>query len=922
MAISTNGTVLTRLAGALYNTQMSNATYSEVAALDPSALANALYARDFSSATDATVATTLVTNLGLSSVTGLSNWVAAQLTAAGSAKGAKVVDLLNGFAQMSSDATYGAAATAFNTKVDTALAMSQTAGNSGGTFADVGVSSSQATFTLTSGLNIIRTTDGNKVYADEDTLTSGDNITGDGDVELDLTSASISGQNIAGADSISIESTGGSTVRASDWTGIGALVINNSTGNVTVNDQQALTPVTINDHVDAAATVTLNYDSQVVSGSANDLSVTVSEVTSTVAVSGGNVEELTLTIADVTGAVSTLADLTVAGISTLEINGGTAGLAFGITGALDAGLDVISAATAASNMSLNVSASTEDMAITLGTGNDTLITGDTLGDADEKDTIDGNAGTDTLTAVLTTAGTRNPIMTEVETMTLTFSDSATVDFTEVDDLATINVLASTVRAQLIDMDDTVATLNVSGDQTGAWDIDFENAEDAGLTVNWTNNTGAADDLTSIQFDEVKELTINSKGDDNVDLVEVTVDAADTETITISVQNNGDLDTGALVDTDVVSSLSLETTTVGDLAVGTMIDAQSLETLTIEASTSGTITLGDVGTTNAAEALERVDITTEGADITVGVLDAEDATISQFNITAGADSTVTIGDTSDSVIAQDISEMTVTIEQDAAVNFNGVITLAVHGETLTVSGEGTLGTLTFTDQSFARMNFGGLTVAGVTVIHDADSAGAISFTGTALADDVTGGSGRLTAEFGAGVDTVDMAVSDGALTADMGAGKDNVTLNDAGADADVVQMGGTSVASTAAGILGTLDEATIIGGIDTITGFDSNDDAVAFTATSPAGTAANYVEAIDGSTAGTLTFAGIKALADAALDGTVLYYCLMDWNSSGDAILFYDSTGDGSSDLAIRLVGVAAAGDFDQGDIAVGADIIA
>ena len=110
MAISTNGTVLTRLAGALYNTQMSNATYKEVAALDPSALANALYARDFSSTTDSTVATTLVTNLGLSTVDGLSNWVAAQLTAAGANKGAKVVELLNGFAQMSADPTYGAAA--------------------------------------------------------------------------------------------------------------------------------------------------------------------------------------------------------------------------------------------------------------------------------------------------------------------------------------------------------------------------------------------------------------------------------------------------------------------------------------------------------------------------------------------------------------------------------------------------------------------------------------------------------------------------------------------------------------------------------------------------------------------------------------------------------------------------------------------
>jgi hypothetical protein len=159
MAISTNGTIITRLAGALYNTQMSNSTYSEVAALDPATLANTLYARDFSSSTDLAVATTLVTNLGLASVTGLSDWVAAQLTAAGSAKGAKVVDLLNSFAQMTADTTYGTYATAFNTKVDASLALSQTIGNKGATFAAAGVvvptAPANATFTLLSTIDAV-----------------------------------------------------------------------------------------------------------------------------------------------------------------------------------------------------------------------------------------------------------------------------------------------------------------------------------------------------------------------------------------------------------------------------------------------------------------------------------------------------------------------------------------------------------------------------------------------------------------------------------------------------------------------------------------------------------------------------------------------------------------------------------------------
>ena len=157
MAISTNGTVIARLAGGLYNTVMSNATYLEVAAQDPSALANTLYSRDFAKSTDLAVATTLVTNLGLSTVAGLDNWVAGQLTAAGSsaaAKGAKLVSMLNDYAMMTADATYGASATSFNAKTEASLVKSQTTGTKSGSFAtsDV-VAITNAALLLTAGIH-------------------------------------------------------------------------------------------------------------------------------------------------------------------------------------------------------------------------------------------------------------------------------------------------------------------------------------------------------------------------------------------------------------------------------------------------------------------------------------------------------------------------------------------------------------------------------------------------------------------------------------------------------------------------------------------------------------------------------------------------------------------------------------------------
>jgi hypothetical protein len=248
MAISTNGTVLTRLAGALYNTQMSNATYSEVKALDPATLADALYARDFSASTDAAVATTLVTNLGLASVAGLDNWVAAQLTAAGAHKGAKIVDLLNSFAQMTADTTYGAYATAFNTKVDAALAASQTTGNAGGTFAAAGVAPApvNGTFALTTSIDAIVGGAGDDAITAaatsastgtaNTTVNSGDSVDGGAGTDtltITATSAnnnSLSGLTvtgvekivIAGSDNLAVTAAGAATVAAGaaqiiDW---------------------------------------------------------------------------------------------------------------------------------------------------------------------------------------------------------------------------------------------------------------------------------------------------------------------------------------------------------------------------------------------------------------------------------------------------------------------------------------------------------------------------------------------------------------------------------------------------------------------------------------------------------------------------------------------------------------------------------
>eukprot|EP01036_Dinobryon_divergens_P042721 gene42721-56787_t len=137
MAISSNGLVIARLVGGLGNTTLSNATYTETianikSAADINTYANDLVARDFAGKTDLQIATVLLSNLGLSSVAGLNNWVAAQITAAGAAgKGAKIASLLNDFANLT-DASDKAAADASKaiddaTVADAAVTAAQTA---------------------------------------------------------------------------------------------------------------------------------------------------------------------------------------------------------------------------------------------------------------------------------------------------------------------------------------------------------------------------------------------------------------------------------------------------------------------------------------------------------------------------------------------------------------------------------------------------------------------------------------------------------------------------------------------------------------------------------------------------------------------------------------------------------------------------
>lgn len=425
LAISTNGTVLTRLAGALYNTQMSNATYKEVAALDPSSLANVLYARDFGTISDATVATTLVANLGLTAVQGLSNWLAGQLTAAGANKGAKIVELLNGFAQMTGDAAYGAAATNFNTKVNTALALSQTTDNAGGAFDSISTAVAGKTFTLTTGVDNLTGTSGSDSFSglfdtSSGSLTSVDTINGGGGTDtlsMRITSmgtAISTSPSISSIEILSIDNdvtTG--TVNNMDFntgsvSGITDIISSGSSeGSVTLVTNVAATVKA--SLTSTRGTLAIDFGSSVFATTSDQISVAFNAAGNTA--SGGTAAKLIL---DATGgptgasANDTLETVTITSdtaASRVDLAGGSAVKTLNISGAAALTLTdsensfsaVTSVAASTMTAALNITVeNTNNMTVTTGSGNDRVAVGAIGTNLTSGDSINLGTGTDTI----------------------------------------------------------------------------------------------------------------------------------------------------------------------------------------------------------------------------------------------------------------------------------------------------------------------------------------------------------------------------------------------------------------------------------------------------------------------------------------------------------------------------------------------
>jgi len=851
MAISTNGVILTRLAGALYNQQLSNATYNEVLSAfnSPSALntlANYLISTDFASKTDLQIATTLVTNLGLTAVTGLDNWIAAQLTAAGSAsKGSKIISMLNDFSNMSmTDATYGAAVTAFNTKIDVSQALSQTTGNAGGTFTATGTT--DKTFTLTTGVDSIgsftggagndtfvgSTSAGAVTFGALDALDGGagtDSLTINAAAAFDTANAV--GATVKNIENIVITSSGAVTATTTAWTGVTSLTTA-STGDST------LTTATT---TDIAATVASPTTGAVINGG-KAVTLTLSD-TATTAVASGNVTTVGVTTPAV-GAVTVSQNETFSDVvgtdagktsGSIRVDGGTAvaisSLVTAGTGSNAADVATIGAIAVngkgtATSVSVTQSAQTAAWAATgdkikVTNGGVTIIDNNTATKADTitsvtlnnfgASTIQGNA----LTTVNLTGGSSSGNASGTlgisqsagltagapTTLALNMTSGQVGVITDTNGQYTTLNIASAAASTIAGLAFTNATtLAVSGAgvttvsaQTDLAKVTSITSSGGGLSLTGTLGTAVAftggAGKETITVGATTKAIATGAGDDNITVAATalgtggSIDAGDgSDTLTMAA---ADAATASASNTFATKLSNFEKLAVGITAATATVNTNLLG-LNTDVSVAG-VSAGQVLTLAGLASGAKVSFAAATQTATTAAL-LNDGTADSLTVALTGSNAATTVATLTTTGFETVNFTTANTATTPTAQAHVVTTLTdANAKTITVTGNAGLTLGTFSGTSLTSFDASGVTLGGVSYTTGVLTAGA-TLTGGAGADTLNAAASTATAGVtiigGAGADTITGSATR-ASTLNGGADNDTIT---GGAAADTIDGG--------------------------------------------------------------------------------------------------------------------------------------
>jgi Ca2+-binding RTX toxin-like protein len=553
MAIPTNGIQLVRIAGAVFNQRLSASDYSEILAANKTAAeldawANSAVAAEFKNKTTTDVAKTLLTNVGLSSVAGLENWVVGQLNAGGglAKAGQTILTMLNDYSNMTSDPIYGTSASTFNTKVTASQTQSQTAGTATGTYEAVSTAIPASSPVLTTGVDNGSSFTGgagdDTFSATNLTLTSGDSLVGGSgtdtlNISTTLPATLGGGVRAASIENLSITATvGDASLDTTGFSGVAKVTNSGSTANVTYTALAAIPAVEV---IGTSSNTVVTMAAAAVAGLADSATITLNSVGtttgSTATVTMNGIETLNVvTSGSASGSTTTAVTLVDTELTTLNITGDVAAvLATTLSGASATVTGTITSDAGAHDIAITAPA-TSKMSVNMQGGNDTVRI-DTIA---AIHTIAGGEGTDTLRTSTAISATTGANISGFESVRLSAGNAVV--------LSTTN---NTVAAVRFDATGGSFTGLASGATvtipTGGAVTVANAAWTAGTTDNTTVSVGAS---TTAAGTTVAATTLTSTG---------------LETITINnlaLSNNTDARTVGIVDTTATTG-SVKTLTV-------------------------------------------------------------------------------------------------------------------------------------------------------------------------------------------------------------------------------------------------------------------------------------------------------------------------------------------------------------------------
>jgi Ca2+-binding RTX toxin-like protein len=600
-------------------------------ALGVNALATAL-GKNFGAVSNDTLAATVAANLGLTgdALAAGTAYLLGQFNVTGADRGVVILNAVNGLSGLTGDATYGAAATAFNDSVSTGLAYST---NSANTSTDLAVLQAASvptgnTVAMVAGTDNLTGTARGDTFTGTllSTATDVDRIDGgNGSDTLRLTlgtAGTTTPTAITNVETIRVTGSTGTANNVLDVknaTGLTLLQFNDvTTTNTSTHTIQGITSPSIGLQVSnaTATSTTLNFTHAAagLTGSADTVNLTLSDngtasaPVAAVQVNTAGIEGLTVAS---NGSGNYITNLTTAGdVKALTITG-SAPLSITTLGGADSSLVKMDASATTGGVSLDANFAS-NVAVSGGAGNDSFVFGANL---DVNDTVNGGEGTDSITVDAAVAS--NVTLSSIETLVLLNDNDAALDQANLAGITTV-----------VGAGDTANEVNAFTNATPGKHSVVTLATDAAVTVSYALKT-----------------TLNTSRD----TLNVTVGTTSVDGTTRGILTANDIET-----LNVTSASKTAST------------ANTLAQLNAQAATSVVLT----GSALTITALDLAPEHTINASAMTGVL--------TLNTTAD-DQTIIGGAANDAITFDTFSELTSSDSIDGGAG-NDTVTVATNGAT--------------------------------------------------------------------------------------------------------------------------------------------------------------------------------------------------------------------------------------------------